>query len=411
MLKKQLIILLLFASIIANAQVMWQFKKDTVITWNYTDGDEFNGDKVDESKWHYTPGGTHSIFNNLEQQYYTNGQNHKEINGQLQLIAKKEDITSRIIDWKNDSDSLIIDKKFYTINKKKFGYTSGLIESIKTHKYGFFECRLKIPIEKGYWPAFWLHGGYPNEEIDMMESKTEKPNQIHIDTHCPNHCDYVNYFFQKRSYGGWAKTKYDFTKEFNIIACDWDENYIKFYLNGECIGISNVKFATEKFLTINLAIPSNNGPFKPGPDKKINTEVIFAIDYIRVWNKNFKDKKEITNPQNADLSTNIQLTNPINIKSGTKTKNKLVYGNKSEHIEEIFISFFNNKDFIQLYSLGVFDKNKPTYKITSEDNIELMSGNIQNQVFNISKETFTKGEYSLVISFNNKLVKKSFRVD
>ena len=44
----------LFLSI--KAQVMWQISEDTVITWNYADGDEFNDKKIDTDKWKYSYG-------------------------------------------------------------------------------------------------------------------------------------------------------------------------------------------------------------------------------------------------------------------------------------------------------------------------------------------------------------------
>ncbi|MDX2174045.1 MAG: glycoside hydrolase family 16 protein [Bacteroidota bacterium] len=409
---KHLFIFSLFFSSIGLSQVMWQFKKDTVLTWNYYDGDEFNGDKVDEKKWTYSPGGSHTIFNNFEQQYYTIGKNHLVKDGTLKLIARKETITGKISDWQKDTDSLILDKKFYTLNKKTFEYTSGQLETLKSFKNGFFECRLKIPNQNGYWPAFWLHGGYPNEEIDMMECKSERPHQIHIDTHCPNRCDDINYFFQKRSYGGWVKTNYNFTQEYTIIACDWDENKVKFYINGECIGISNVKFTLEKFLTINLAIPSNNGPFHPGPKKNENTEAVYEIDYVRIWNKENTIKSKTNPQQTIDINTNIQMSNTLANESKTKTKNKLVYDSKSSHSnDEIFISYLNNKDFIQIITLGIFKEEKPKYLIKSTGNNEIVKGSLEKQIINISKNTLEKGEYFLTITYKNKLVQKLFSID
>ncbi len=405
-------IFLFSLNFVSSAQVMWQFKKDTVVTWGYFDGDEFNGDKVNTDYWDYTSGGSHTIFNNLEQQYYTNGYNHKVNNGTLKLIAKKEAITGKVIDWMGDNDSMISGKKFYTLNKRNFDYTSGMLNAKKTYKGGFFECRFKIPKVKGYWPAFWLHGGDPNEEIDMMECKSERPHQIHIETHCPNKCDVVNYYFQKRSWGGWAKTKIDFTNEYAIIACDWDENYVKYYLNGECIGVSNVKFAIEKYLTLNIAIPSNNGPFNPGPDKDSNEEAIFEVDYVRVWKKSTENKEKTTTIRNNELSTSIQTSNPILTKPKSKTKDKLVYGKKSDHANEgIFISYLNNKNFIQLTTLGILKNDKPTYKLLSSTNAEILTGVIENQVFNIDTSNLAKGEYRLSITYNDMLVQKSLTIN
>ena len=50
-----------------KSQVMWQFNKDTVVTWDYQWGDEFNGEKVDEEKWSFWYGWARSIFGNKEQ--------------------------------------------------------------------------------------------------------------------------------------------------------------------------------------------------------------------------------------------------------------------------------------------------------------------------------------------------------
>ena len=391
---------------------MWQFKKDTVITWNYFDGDEFNGDKVDTDKWKYWYGWSRSLYGNKERQYYTEGENHIVSNGVLNLTAIKKPITAKMVDWLKDNDSIKNGKNFYSLNKTTFEYRAGMIETKKLYKFGFFECRLKIPKEKGYWPAFWLHGGDPNEEIDMMECKSERPNQIHIDTHCPNRCDLINYFFQKRSYGGWAKTKQDFTKDYAIIACDWDENQVRFYLNGECIGISNVKFNVEKYLTLNIAVPSDDGPFNPGPNKNDTTQAVFEIDYVRTWTKESDEKFKTTVLKTIDANTAIQTTQLLCTKSLTKTKNKLVYGKKSDHAkEEVFISCFFNKDFIQLTSLGNFSKDKPKYKITSTDNKEITAGSIENQILNINKTDLIKGKYLFTINYDNKSVQKTFLVN
>ena len=45
---------------------MWQISEDTVITWNYADGDEFNDKKIDTDKWKYSYGWGRTIFANKE---------------------------------------------------------------------------------------------------------------------------------------------------------------------------------------------------------------------------------------------------------------------------------------------------------------------------------------------------------
>lgn len=399
--------LLFFCCLTNTAQVMWHFTKDSVITWNYFDGDEFNGDKVDTDVWDYSFGGTHTLFNNLEQQYYTNGNNHIVSNGSLKLIAKKETITAKVNDWMRDNDSMIIDKKFFTLNKKDFDYTSGMLRTKKTYRHGFFECRFKIPANKGYWPAFWLHGGYPNEEIDMMECKSEKSNQIHIDVHCPNKCDVIKYLFHKRSFGGWVTTKYNLTKQYVIVACDWAENYVKFYIDGYFVGASYVNFNIEKYLTLNIAVPGNKGPFNPAPDKNNTEEAVFEIDYVRTWIKSTNIKDKQTTNQLTNIYTTIETANNLTNKPNVKTTNNLLKG--KNYKQEAFISYFNTTNYIQITTLGVFSKEKPKYKIISKSGSEVLNGVIETKLLTVDKTNLKKGdEYTLIISHDNKLVNQVF---
>ena len=60
-------------------------------------------------------------------------------------------------------------------------------------------------------------------------------------------CDKVrNAIGQKRSFGGWLKLNGDLDKGYNIISCLWDENEVRFYLNGKCIAVAKVKFTQPK---------------------------------------------------------------------------------------------------------------------------------------------------------------------
>jgi beta-glucanase (GH16 family) len=400
----------LFLSI--KAQVMWQISEDTVITWNYADGDEFNDKKIDTDKWKYSYGWGRTIFANKEQQYYTEGNNHF-LNGRtLILTSKKEKIEARIVDYLNDNDSIKNNDKFYSFNKTSFEYTSGMIQSIKKFNKGYFECRIKLPKQEGYWPAFWLYGGTPNEEIDMLEGKTERKNQIHIDTHCPNRCDLVKLFLQKKSYGGWVKTDYDFTEGFNIIACDWESEKIKFYLNGECIGVANVKFSEEKNLVFNIAVPSDDGPFHPGPSLKDTTVAKLEIDYVRVWSKDFAGNQNDKSNNKTLAKNNIEESAPVLVTSKFRSKGKMTYGKKNEHKKQsVFITCMDYENILELYSTGVYEKEQPQITITDDAGMEVFSGTAGKQIFTISKKTLKSGNYLLSIKISGKTVSKKFIVN
>ena len=403
--KKQLFILLLFTCIIANAQVMWQFKKDTVVTWNYADGDEFNGDKVDEGKWIFSYGWGRSIYSQKEQQYYSEGKNHTIKNGLLSLHAKKEKVTEKIVDYINDSDSIIVGKTFYGLNKREFNYTAGLIQSKYDFLYGYFEIKFKLPKQNGYWPAFWLYGGTPNEEIDFMELKTNKPNQIHVGRHSTTSKENeYREFFAKKHWGAWVKFKGNLNEGYNIVAGEWTKDYVKYYLNGEIIAYTALSLNVPKKLVANIAVPSNNGPFKPGPNDTTLNSGGFDIDYIRVWVNKKNDLKKQLIP--IDVSKLSETKYDLNT-SKLKSKNKFIYGKKSIHKNEgITVSLIklSNNSF-QLVVLGKEIPADASFKIIDQKQVELKKENLVYGETTISYREFKNQTLFIEVTAYGKKIK------
>src|SRR5690349_18799811 len=98
--KRSLLILAFFFSLVVKSQVMWQFNCDTVITWHYQEGDEFNDEQINTDYWRYVLW-SRSLYMNKEQQYYTDGENVNEQNGTVQILAKKENVFKK---KKNNQD-------------------------------------------------------------------------------------------------------------------------------------------------------------------------------------------------------------------------------------------------------------------------------------------------------------------
>lgn len=337
----------------ANAQIMWQFDKDSLITWYYQEGDEFNNEKLNTEYWSDWYGWARSISSNKEQQYYTSYKNHFLKDGKLILTAKREDITARYVDWMSDNDSIKNGNKFDGLNKRNFKYSAGMIQSKKTFQYGYFEIKFKTPKERGFWPAFWLYGGTPNEEIDWMELKSEKDDQIHVAIHCQDPADEkIRTLFGKKTWGSWVKFKGSLGDGFNIISGIWTPEGCKYYLNGECIGISNAKMPIAKNLVANIAVAHNKGPFHPGPNENFKDSVNFEIDHIRVWSRypNLSKQKN-TISVSASAQNNIKRTQ-------LASKKKIHYGKKQQHKNEgFFITLMPQTD--GKYQLSVLGKNIP----------------------------------------------------
>lgn len=378
MIKLKYTILLFIFITVCNAQIQWQFNKDSLVTWYYQGGDEFSDDKLNTNYWSDWYGWARSITNNKEQQYYTKYKNHFLKDGKLILTAKRQDINERYVDWMGDNDSIINEGNFYGLNKRPFTYSAGMIQSQKDFQYGYFEIKFKIPKEKGFWPAFWLYGATPNEEIDWMELKTEKPDKIHVGRHCQKKADnYEKTIFGKKVWGDWVKFEGSLTEGYNVIAGEWTANYLKYYLNGQCIAMTYVDMKHPKKLVANIAVSSDGGAYSPGPRKDFKDSVNFEIDYIRVWDRN--NYISMRTAKNSSIIKEPVIGTEQVSNSSLLSRSKMHYGNKSLHENEGFFASLMPQTGSK-YQLTVLGKNIPkdgtitlkddSGKIISETNLK-----------------------------------------
>lgn len=234
--------------------------QDPVI--NYTTlafADEFNVDGApDPTKWGYDIGA--GGWGNNEKQYYTSNSNNVIVsNGNLEIIAKAENINST-------------------------NYTSARLKSENKFdfKYGKIEIRAKLPTGNGTWPAIWMLGkNYATNtwpgcgEIDIMEHNGNIPNIIHGSLHYPGHS------------GGNAFTNTltiaNASSEFHIYKTIWTPNSIKFYVDDVLYNSfqnnDTVPFNSNFFMILNIAMGGN---FVGSIDANF-TNATMLIDYVRVY--------------------------------------------------------------------------------------------------------------------------------
>lgn len=214
--------------------------------------------------------------------------------GKLLITARKE----RVRNPQYDPDS-----KWWKTNREYAEYTSAsiLTKGRFDFKYGRFETRAKIPVASGSWPAIWTEGremSWPNNgEVDVMEfyrrDKVGEPiilanaawgsdrdkSPVWDDTRIP-----LTHFTAKDP---------DWTNKFHIWVMDWDENYIRLYLDGELlneidlgrtinglVGNYTNPFKQPHFIRLNLAVGSMGGT----PDDTA-FPLVYEVDYVRVFQK------------------------------------------------------------------------------------------------------------------------------
>ena len=276
-----IVFLSIFPNLFAQPESMWQlFDDGTIVRWAYSGGDEFNGDKLDETKWTNQAG---TMYCNRELEFLTNGKNlefgyNPNISsGTIKLIAKKEPCYELADPYSGENDTLYCNSQNMGINKRLFNYTSAGLTYKQKLKYGLFEIRFKLPVGKGLWPSFWLYGGNPNEEFDIFEYKGETPNKIHYDMHCPgNEC---------KNFGNWITATGNFSDGFNDMMGEWGPNTTFWYLNGKEFVAWYGSLNYQEELKVNLDIAGDNAPFGPGPDASTDFPAIYEIDFIRIWTR------------------------------------------------------------------------------------------------------------------------------
>jgi beta-glucanase (GH16 family) len=240
-------------------------EKDSVVSaipdpavWELTFSDEFDGERLDYSKW--TPKDPWGVVRNDELQAYI-----------LKAFEVKEGIlTIRCED----------EPAFYDGAKRD--YRSGMMTTTGKFAqcYGRFEIRCRVPKGRGLWPAFWMLPEPPAwpPEIDILEILCQEPDKIYLSNHWP---DPKNPGGDSLSQTGEFKGV-DFSDGFHTVAVEWDPGEIRWFIDGIQRHRSDQSVPDEPmFLLVNLAV----GGWAEHPTPETVFPAEFEVDYVRAWKR------------------------------------------------------------------------------------------------------------------------------
>ncbi len=253
------------------------FVRSSTVARKLVWADEFNGSpnaRVDRRRWSHEVGGA---WGEGELQAYTNrvANSYQDGRGHLVIATQAERYRG--------ADSITRD------------YTSARISTKNKYsfQYGVFEARLRTPVGKGLWPAFWALGtdidrsGWPKcGEIDVMESLGHEPRKASGTIHGP-------------SSGGEAHPDYEpsysivntsaLSQGFHTYGVRWLPGSIEFYFDGRRYGAitasdlpggSRWVFDHQFYLVLNVAV---GGQWAGSPDATTRFPQALHVDYVRVY--------------------------------------------------------------------------------------------------------------------------------
>ena len=218
--------------------------------WKLIWQDEFDGTKLDETKWNRLGDRVRKGGCWLKEDAYLSGQ------GTLLLRTKK------------DGDRFTCG----AVN------TQGKFE----HAFGYYVARLKMPKQPGHWPAFWLmcggvskvdDAGRNGTEIDIVEIPWRDGRitmNLHWDGYGPDH----------KTAGGKQTKIPEHTEGLHDYALLWTPEEYVFYVDGKEVWRSSAGGVSQvpEFIKLTNEIGDWAGDIKQAklPD-------YFEVDYVRVY--------------------------------------------------------------------------------------------------------------------------------
>ncbi|MEQ8676343.1 MAG: glycoside hydrolase family 3 N-terminal domain-containing protein [Aggregatilineales bacterium] len=244
--------------------------------WTLVWSDEFDapaGTPINDEFWTCEEGG-HG-WGNGELQYYNQSLDNvsQDGEGNLSIVAREE----------NPED--------YTCHYGTCTHTSArcITEGKVEFTYGRVEARIQVPFGQGIWPAFWMLGanfrraGWPSAgEIDIMEHIGREPYAVYGTVHGP-------LYSGGNGIGDGTTLAEPVTDDFHVFAVDWDENELRWYVDGELYFTLTADdlpanrtwvFDHDFFMLLNVAV---GGGWPGYPDDTTEFPQTMLVDYVRVY--------------------------------------------------------------------------------------------------------------------------------
>lgn len=148
--------------------------------------------------------------------------------------------------------------------------TEGSDEGFMVRTGDVLEARVRLPVERGAWPAIWtwLDGG---QEIDVFEYHPDNPDLLELS----NHVREAHRYHRDPSVrpGSWVDLKVEFGRS-SVV---WWVNGARVYSDGRGVGRT-----WRAYLIVNLSVSA--GRYHPAPGPEL-TEMSYEVSRLQVYRR------------------------------------------------------------------------------------------------------------------------------
>jgi beta-glucanase (GH16 family) len=255
--------------------------------WKMVWHDEFDGDTLDSSKWSYR-------LHLLQQRHETFAEEGAELDGKGNLLLKLIKKNGHFYSPHLQTGSNYLDRpgKGFCFEKGKFNWPIAKFEQPKfMHKFGYYECRCKLPTQPGWWAAFWLQspciGSTPDAEVsgvevDIMENFTRDG----IISHCNHWGGYSEYHQCCHPEPIQLQATPD---DFHVFGLEWNKEEYVYYVDGKETWRVTKPYPIsqrEQFILISTECMGYRSGDQPSPLlKEAQLPDYFIVDYVRVFDE------------------------------------------------------------------------------------------------------------------------------
>ncbi len=260
-----------FGTLKKNDEIKWYIEKKNndpfkeIRKWKQTFHDDFDGLKLDNSKWMTGYYWGKALLNETyvlagEKQFFRD-ENIEMRDSVVRLTTRKEHVQGKTWD------------PVHAFLKKDFEYTSGLISTGQSfrQKHGKFEAKVRFSEANPVINAFWMVGEKITPQVDVFKSSATNGKSIECGIHATNGSNDVIHNLK-------AIKGTRFTGDYLIYSLEWSDEAIVWKINGLEVNRETNNLPDEPmYLLFCTTLPQE-------PDDK-KMPATMEIDWVRCYQK------------------------------------------------------------------------------------------------------------------------------